>query len=197
DHGGVGRHLPHELLDQHAWLHEASPPARDSCRACNSSASERFNRLLGALIVLMAVLTATGVAHGQPPAKPTAASEAQVYDVASELRCVVCQNLSVADSPSEMATQMRAIVRERLAAGESPAQVRAYFVERYGDWILLAPPRRGFTLLVWVVPYVVALLGVILVAVLVTRWTRRRPAAAPPVDAAMRERIRRELEQEP
>ena len=145
----------------------------------------------------MAVLTATGVAHAQSPAKPTAASEAQVYDVASELRCVVCQNLSVADSPSEMAGQMRAIVRERLAAGESPAQVRAYFVERYGDWILLAPPRRGFTLLVWVVPYVAALLGIALVAVLVTRWTRRRPAAPPPVDPAMRERIRREMEQEP
>jgi cytochrome c-type biogenesis protein CcmH len=153
--------------------------------------------MLGALFVLMAVLTATGVAHAQPPARPTVVSEAQVYDVASELRCVVCQNLSVADSPSEMAGQMRAIVRERLAAGESPAQVRAYFVERYGDWILLAPPRRGFTLLVWVVPYVAALLGVALVAVLVTRWTRRRPAPPPPVDAAMRERIRREMEQEP
>ena len=123
--------------------------------------------------------------------------EAQVYEVASELRCVVCQNLSVADSPSEMAAQMRAIVRERLAAGESPAQVRAYFVDKYGDWILLAPPRRGFTLLVWVVPYVAALLGLALVAFLVTRWTRRRPPAPAPIDPAMRERIRREMEQEP
>jgi len=154
-------------------------------------------RWVGALLLLAAVVGGAGVAGAQQPAKPAAASEQLVYDVASELRCVVCQNLSVADSPSEMATQMRAIVRERLAAGDSPAQVRAYFVERYGDWILLAPPRRGFTLLVWVVPYVVALLGVALVAVLVTRWTRRRPAPPPPVDAAMRERIRRELEQEP
>jgi cytochrome c-type biogenesis protein CcmH len=123
-------------------------------------------------------------------------NEQQVYEIASELRCVVCQNLSVADSPSEMAGQMRAIVRERLAAGDSPAQVRQYFVERYGDWILLSPPRRGFTLLVWVVPYVATLLGVALVAVLVVRWTRRRPPTPPPVDPAMRERIRRELEGE-
>ena len=147
-------------------------------------------------LLLLALVIGAGTASAQQPAKPAAVSEQVVYDVASELRCVVCQNLSVADSPSEMAAQMRAIVRERLAAGDSPAQVRAYFVERYGDWILLAPPRRGFTLLVWVVPYVVALLGIALVAVLVTRWTRRRPAPPAPVDPAMRERIRREMEQQ-
>ena len=148
--------------------------------------------------MLLTLVLGAGVARAQQPAKPAAVSEQQVYDVASDLRCVVCQNLSVADSPSEMAAQMRAIVRERLAAGESPAQVRAYFVDKYGDWILLAPPRRGFTLLVWVVPYVMALLGLVLVAVVVTRWTRRRPVGAPaPVDAAMRARIQREMDQEP
>jgi cytochrome c-type biogenesis protein CcmH len=149
------------------------------------------------LLLLSVILSAALPARAQQPARPASVSEAQVYEVASELRCVVCQNLSVADSPSEMAGQMRAIVRERLAAGESPAQVRAYFVDKYGDWILLSPPRRGFTLLVWVVPYVAALLGIGLVAVLVTRWTRRRPPAPAPIDPAMRERIRRELEQEP
>jgi cytochrome c-type biogenesis protein CcmH len=147
------------------------------------------------LLVLALVILDTTPASAQVAA--TRVDDAQVFEVASELRCVVCQNLSVADSPSEMAGQMRAIVRERLAAGESPAQVRAYFVERYGDWILLAPPRRGFTLLVWLAPLVAVLLGIGLVTVLVVRWTRRRPATPPPVDPAMRERIRRELEQEP
>jgi cytochrome c-type biogenesis protein CcmH len=149
------------------------------------------------LLVFIAVLTSVVSVVAQQPAKPAAVSEQLVHEVASDLRCVVCQNLSVADSPSEMAGQMRAIVRERLRAGESPAQVRAYFVDKYGDWILLAPPRRGFTLLVWIVPYVMALLGIALVAVLVTRWTRRQPAAPPAIDPAMRERIRREMEQEP
>ena len=89
-----------------------------------------------ALVALLAVLLGGLPAAAQQAARPV--DDQQVYAVASQLRCVVCQNLSVADSPSEMAGQMRAIVRERLAAGQTPAEVRQYFVERYGDWILLA-----------------------------------------------------------
>ena len=143
-------------------------------------------------------------APATPPRAPSSAPaaparivrEQDVYEVAAQLRCVVCQTLSVADSPSEMATQMRGIVRERLAAGESPAQVRQYFVERYGDWILLAPPRRGFTLLVWLAPFVAVLVGVVIVAVRLKGWTRTRRPTPPPVDPAMRERIQRELDRE-
>jgi cytochrome c-type biogenesis protein CcmH len=129
-------------------------------------------------------------------AQPKAVSEETVHEVAAHLRCVVCQNLSVADSPSEMAGQMRAIIRERLAAGESPEAVQRYFVQRYGEWILLSPPRRGFNLLVWVLPFVVVAAGLAIVAILISRWTRRRRGAAEPVvvDAAMSERIRREVE---
>jgi len=125
-------------------------------------------------------------------------SDDAVRDVASQLRCVVCQSLSVADSPSETAHQMREIIRERLAAGQTPAQVTAYFVDKYGDWILLAPPARGFGLLVWVVPYIGLLAGLVLVVFVVTRWNRRpqQSAAAearPVVDDVTRQRIRREV----
>ena len=133
-------------------------------------------------------------------ARPATVSEDQVRDIGAELRCVVCQNLSVADSPSETARQMREIIRERLAAGDTPEQVKAYFVEKYGLWILLAPPREGFNLLVWVVPFIGLGLGLVLVAVVIRRWTRRlapgagRPAgSASSLDETMRERIRREL----
>jgi cytochrome c-type biogenesis protein CcmH len=95
-----------------------------------------------------------------------------------------------------MARQMRAIVRDRLAAGESPAQVRQYFVDRYGEWILLSPPRRGFNLLVWLLPLAVVVAGLATAATLAWRWSRRRHnvgSAPAGVDPAMSERIRREV----
>jgi cytochrome c-type biogenesis protein CcmH len=139
------------------------------------------------------VLAATvGWAAPQPAAAPV--DENTVHDVATQLRCVVCQNLSVADSPSETANQMRAIIRERLAAGDSPEQVRAYFVEKYGEWILLSPTKEGFNLLVWIVPFLGLGIGLVLVAVVVRRWSRTPQTAAPSqLDPAVRERIRREM----
>ena len=150
-------------------------------------------RRAGVTALVLAVLL-----NGAAPAPGRVVSESQVNEVAGELRCVVCQNLSVADSPSEMARQMRAIVRERLEAGDSPEAVVQYFVDRYGEWILLAPRRSGFNLLVWAAPLAAVVVGLVIVAVLVGRWARR-PASmgtAPSVDPAMRERIRRETEAE-
>jgi len=89
---------------------------------------------------------------------------------------------------------MRAIIHERLAAGDSPEQVLAFFVDKYGDWILLSPPRSGFTLLVWIVPFVGLGIGLVAVAFTVRRWSRKpQETAAPQLDSAMRERIRREM----
>ena len=149
------------------------------------------------LLLTLALVAAAGPAAAQQPALHV--NEREVYEVAAQLRCVVCQNLSVADSPSEMATQMRGIVRERLAAGETPAQVIQYFVDKYGQWILLAPRRQGFTLLVWIAPFAAVAIGLGLVAVLLRRWTRRArtgQGSPPAVEAAMSERIRREMEAE-
>ena len=148
------------------------------------------------LVGVAAAVVLTAVAVWAAPPQPAAApvDDQTVHDVASQLRCVVCQSLSVADSPSETANQMRGIIRERLAAGDNPDQVRAYFVEKYGDWILLSPPKSGFTLLVWVLPFVGLGIGLVLVAVVVRRWSRAPRAATPSqLDPAVRERIRREL----
>jgi len=150
-----------------------------------------------AVVALVFCLVASVAAAAEGPRDVGQVSDADVNVVASQLRCVVCQSLSVADSPSEMAAQMRQLVRERLAAGETPDQVVRYFVEKYGDWILLAPPRRGFTLLVWLLPPVAVLLGLAVAVRRVRAWTRRPAPIAEPVDAAMRERIRAELEAEP
>jgi cytochrome c-type biogenesis protein CcmH len=151
------------------------------------------------LLTVVALLVIAPLAAASP-LRAAPVSEETVHEVAAQLRCVVCQSLSVADSPSETAHQMKAIIRERLAAGETPEQVKAYFVEKYGLWILLAPPRQGFNLLVWVVPFGGLAAGLVLVLVLARRWSRRS-ASAPKVarpDAAMRERIQREMaEREP
>ncbi|HWN04139.1 MAG TPA: cytochrome c-type biogenesis protein [Candidatus Dormibacteraeota bacterium] len=150
-------------------------------------------RRLAAVVMLAMLVMAT-------PGAAAPVSEDTVHEVASQLRCVVCQSLSVADSPSETANQMRGIIRERLASGDSPEQVKAYFVEKYSLWILLSPPRQGFNLLVWVVPFAALGAGLVLVLLLVRRWSRRAAEASPgpAPDAAMRARIQREMaEREP
>jgi cytochrome c-type biogenesis protein CcmH len=144
---------------------------------------------LAALLLVMA-------AAGAAPAADV--SEEAVTAVAAQLRCVVCQNLSVADSPSETARQMRELVRERLQQGDTPAEVLAYFVARYGDWVLLAPPARGFNLVVWGLPFAALALGAVVVARALRRWTRRTGAPVPPppaLDAADRARVRAALDE--
>jgi cytochrome c-type biogenesis protein CcmH len=108
------------------------------------------------------------------------AFERRVHEVAAMLRCPVCLNLSVADSPSELAQDMRNVVRERLSGGDTEQQVLAYFVQRYGEWVLMKPTTRGVNILVWVLPGVVILAGGALVLLAMQRWTRRSgaPAAA-------------------
>ena len=98
----------------------------------------------------------------------------QAREIAKELRCVVCQNLSVADSPSEMAQQMRGIIHEQLQAGKTPQQIKDFFVSKYGEWVLLAPTTRGFSLLVWVLPFVVLVLGIAVALWLVRRWSIKK-----------------------
>ncbi|MFQ5916122.1 MAG: cytochrome c-type biogenesis protein CcmH [Nitrospinota bacterium] len=125
-----------------------------------------------------------------------ASLEEQVQQVAAELRCPVCQGLSVADSPAKMAEQMRGLVRERLEAGESPEAVKAYFVERYGEWILLTPKQEGFNLLVWVLPFLGLGGGAVGVFLVLRRWRQRTPTAPASVDPAYLEKVRREMAQD-
>ena len=134
------------------------------------------------------------VAAGAASPGAAAVKEEDVTRVASLLRCVVCQNLSVADSPSEMARQMRDVIRERLAQGETPDQVLAYFVDKYGQWILLSPSFRGFRLVVWVLPFAGLIVGVGVVTMVTRRWTRRPAEAPEPLGLVDRERLRVELE---
>ncbi|HEY3287164.1 MAG TPA: cytochrome c-type biogenesis protein [Gemmatimonadaceae bacterium] len=106
--------------------------------------------------------------------------EAATKSVASELRCPVCQGVSIQDSPSELAQQMRTVVKEQLAAGKSSDQVKDYFISKYGEWILLEPKASGFNLLVYLLPAFLVLGGAVFLVFLVKKWTSAAPAAAAP-----------------
>lgn len=104
--------------------------------------------------------------------------ERKVLDIAKDLRCAVCQNQPVAESHSDLAQDMRAIIREQIQAGKSRDEIIAYFVDRYGDYVLMKPPTRGSGTIVWLAPLV--LIVVVGVSGLVFLRRRLRPSMPPP-----------------
>jgi cytochrome c-type biogenesis protein CcmH len=111
-------------------------------------------------VLFLWVFFSLGLAQSQTPA---ADFSAEVFALANQLRCPVCQGESAGESNASIALEMRRIIAEQLAAGKTPAQVRQFFVDRYGDWILYAPPRRGLNLWVWLSPIIgLGLLGLAL-----------------------------------
>ena len=145
---------------------------------------QAFVALLVACLVAPATMNAQ-VDTGRTARKiETAADsilEAQTTALASELRCPVCQGNSIQDSPSELAQQMRDLIRDQLRAGKTPDEVRAYFVDKYGEWILLTPKATGFNLVVYIVPILVILAGGAIVWRSLRRWTTATPS--PPADS--------------
>ena len=94
----------------------------------------------------------------------------RVQNVASQLKCPVCQGESVADSQATIAQQMRQVIREQLQSGKSEQEVVQYFIRSYGDQIVWLPPWQGFSLLIWLVPIVFFLGGAVLVYVILYEW---------------------------
>ena len=90
---------------------------------------------------------------------PDPALEARARAISSELRCMVCQNQSIDDSDAPLARDLRILVRDRLMAGDSDNSVRTFLTERYGDFILLKPPLKPETVLLWLGPGVLLLVG--------------------------------------
>ncbi len=123
-----------------------------------------------ALFALLA-LPAHAVEPGEALKDP--ALEARARTISGELRCLVCQNQSIDDSQAALAKDLRLLVRERLSAGDSDDAVKAYLVARYGDFVLLKPPFKTETLLLWGAPFAVLALGAL---GLVVAARRRRGA---------------------
>lgn len=115
------------------------------------------------MALLLAAVAAVGWSVLTAPAQ---GPEERGRRLDAELRCPVCQGVSIADSPSPLAAQMRSLVRERIAGGATDEEVRAVFVERYGRWILLSPTTSGPDIVLWLAPGFVILTGSAVLVVL-------------------------------
>ena len=115
-------------------------------------------RLLFIIGGLLLALPAGAV--GPDEILPDAALESRARDISAGLRCLVCQNQSIDDSDADLARDLRLLVRERLVAGDSDEAVRQFVVDRYGEYVLLAPRLAGHTLLLWAAGPLLLLVGI-------------------------------------
>ncbi len=141
--------------------------------------SRAVNLAIVAVAVALLAITAVGLLIGR------SGETDRAYQLQQRLRCPTCTSVSIAESPSDTAAAMRRVVEEQIAAGRSDKQIIDYFRARYGQWVLIDPPARGKTLLVWLLPAVAALAG--LAAVLAR--ARRAPPPAGDLSPADRARV--------
>ena len=153
------------------------------------------------LLLGLAAVPAGAVEPGEMLADP--ALETRAREISKELRCLVCQNQSIDDSDADLARDLRLLVRERLMAGDSDRRVIDYVVSRYGDFVLLRPPFKGATYVLWLGPGLIAILGSLAVVVFFRRrapaagGAAASPAAPPALDEDERRRLRAFLDDEP
>jgi cytochrome c-type biogenesis protein CcmH len=143
-------------------------------------------RRIAIVVGVLAVLAAVAAVAVPRPETP----DERVARIASELRCPVCQGLSVNDSPSESAREMRAMIERGVAEGKSDDEIRDEFRAAYGDWILLAPPADDPRGLIWLVPLVAIALGVLLVLSRLRGASTPEARPTPEQTALLRERAR-------
>ena len=143
------------------------------------------------LIVIAALALAAALVFAARPHEATA--DERIDQITTELRCPVCQGLSVKDSTSETARQMRNLVAQRVREGRTNAEIEAEFRAAYGDWILLSPPVASWSGLVWLVPVAALAAGLVFVTGRLRTTDAPPPAAPNAIDvAALRDRVARE-----
>ena len=146
----------------------------------------------GRVVIAIALLAlAAALVFAARPHDVTA--DERIDQITTELRCPVCQGLSVKDSTSETARQMRDLVAQRVHEGKTNAEIESEFRAAYGDWIFLSPPVASWSGLVWLIPIVALAAGLVLVTGRL-RSTDTPQAAGPSANevAALRERVARE-----
>jgi len=147
--------------------------------------------LLIACGIALAVLAAPVVANEALPTLNDPVAAKREVELAKQLRCLVCQNETIADSRAGLAQDLRAKLREQMAAGKSDEEIIAFMTDRYGDFVLYRPPLKATTVLLWVGPFLLLVAGV-LIGWRVVR-ARAKTAGPEPLSAAERERAERLL----
>jgi cytochrome c-type biogenesis protein CcmH len=137
---------------------------------------------------LLAAAALAAVAFRGPASTPTTAD--RVHQIAGGLRCPVCRDLSVADSPAPLAQQMRDTIAKGLEAGQTPDQIRDGFVAAYGESVLLSPPRRGIGLVAWLAPVLLAVAGAWIALAIVRRWRSGARNPSQPSGSGPPDRVR-------
>ncbi|BDV35947.1 hypothetical protein SS37A_34760 [Methylocystis iwaonis] len=151
------------------------------------SPAKRGRAGVGAVAIIAVLFISP--AHAVTPGEklPDPAMEARARAITSELRCLVCQNQSVDDSDASLAKDLRVLVREKLKDGLSDAEVKEYVHSRYGDFVLLRPPMKLDTILLWTAPFLALLAGA---AAVWSAARRRRAAPAGSAELTAEERAR-------
>lgn len=144
-----------------------------------------------ALLLLALVLSAPSSGGAVLPSErlEDPALEARAREISAEIRCVVCQNESIESSNAGIAHDLRVLIRERLQAGDSDAEVKDFLVERYGDYVLLRPPFASYTLLLWLGPGLVLLVGGLGAAVYLRRQRQDGATTEAPLSAEEQARL--------
>ena len=140
--------------------------------------------LLAALAFAPPPAAAQAVRNTQPLEFRDRAEERRFHDLTVELRCVMCQNQSLADSDAPIAHDLRREVFNLMREGRSDAEIKAFLVERYGEFVLYRPPFAGNTLLLWIAPAVILLGGLAVLVVVVRRRASANRVAPDPADEA-------------
>lgn len=140
-----------------------------------------------AAVLGLATVSSLAVEPSERLADP--ALEARARAISGELRCVVCQNQSIDDSNADLAHDLRVLIRDRLSAGDTDAQVIQFVVHRYGDFVLLKPPMRPDTYLLWFGPFAVLGLGAIGAALYLRRSRRTVGQSPAPLSADERREL--------
>jgi cytochrome c-type biogenesis protein CcmH len=139
--------------------------------------------ILAALLLLV-----SAPSWAQEPQLDDPKLEQRARDLSREIRCVVCQSQSIAESDADIARDLRVLIREQIAAGQSDQQIRDYLVARYGDFVLFEPPFKSTTYVLWIGPFVL----LVLASIGVGFYFRRRaaqPIVGPELSSAERGRV--------